>query len=161
MPTRISFTFYGDTQLDRRLERIELGATSAVTAFERIAESFVRAERRQFRTEGAYGSGGWAPLSEGYAAWKAQHYPGQPILQRTGDLYRSLTGGAGFVRVIEDHFMVVGSSVEYGGFHMRPGPNGRPARKPIELTETLRRSWVKQLQAHIMGEASNAPAVLE
>ncbi len=162
MAVRISFSIFGETALDRTLVGIQGNARNAEPAFHTLAESFVRAERRQFRTEGAYGSGGWAPLSPRYAEWKERHYPGQPIIQRTGDLYRSLTGGnALHVRVVTGHFLLIGSAVEYGAFHMRPGPHGRPARKPIELTESLRRSWVRTLQRFLVEGERGAPAALE
>ncbi len=35
----------------------------------------------QFASEGAYRSGGWAPLSEDYEKWKRRHAPGEPLLQ--------------------------------------------------------------------------------
>src|SRR5262249_32662130 len=40
--------------------------------------------------EGEYALGHtWTPLSPKYAAWKAIHFPGRPILQRTGALRRA------------------------------------------------------------------------
>lgn len=36
--------------------------------------------------------GAWASLSEKYAAWKAMHYPGMPILQRDGHLIGDIGG---------------------------------------------------------------------
>jgi len=144
MPVRMRFAFYGEAQIDRTLERFELGAQDASPAWEKMAESFLRAERRQFKSEGAYASGGWAPLSPRYAAWKATHYPGKPILRRTDDLWRSLTTGPA-IRYISAHQMILGSDVEYGKYHQRGGPN-LPRRRPIELPESLRREWVKILQ---------------
>lgn len=148
MPTRLSFSFYGDQQLDRTLERFELGAADARPAFDAMADSFARAELRQFRSEGGYGSGGWPALSPTYAAWKARHFPGQPILQRTGDLFESLTSRPFPIDVIEPQMAVFGSDVGYGVFHQEG--DGVPMRKPIDLPETLRRRWVKILQRWLM-----------
>ena len=41
--------------------------------------------RAQFDSEGAEAEGQpWQPLSDDYAPWKAEHYPGAPILVRDG-----------------------------------------------------------------------------
>lgn len=148
MPTRISWQFFGEAQVDRTLERVILAAADASPAFEVIAEQFLVAEQQQFATEGGFGSGGWAPLSEGYAAWKAKHYPGTKILHRTGELERSLTEGPE-IRVIEPHMMILGSAVEYGVFHQE-GTDRMPRRRPVELPEVLRRAWIKTLQRWLL-----------
>ena len=46
---------------------------------------------QQFQTQGAWGGSRWAALTPRYGAWKAAHYPGQPILVRTGNLQRQAT----------------------------------------------------------------------
>lgn len=51
-----------------------------------VVPIFIGWMRRQFDTEGAYASHGWARLSPEYAAWKALTYPGKGILQATGQL---------------------------------------------------------------------------
>lgn len=145
MATRISFSFYGDVQLDRTLQRFELRAADASPAFEQIGDSFARAESRQFSSQGAYGSGGWPALSPAYAAWKARHFPGKPILQRTGELAESLTSRPFGIDVVESQFAVFGSAVPHGRFHQIGGPD-LPQRRPVELPDTLRRRWVKILQ---------------
>jgi phage gpG-like protein len=149
MPTLIRFAFYGDVQLERTIDRTLDALDDASPAWEVIATSFQRAERRQFATEGAYASGGWAPLSPKYAAWKERHYPGQPILVLTGDLKRSLTERPFGIEVIEPQRMRIGSDVEHGAYHQGGGGN-LPRRRPVELTESLRRSWVKTIQRWIV-----------
>lgn len=144
MATRITWQFFGEAQLDRTLERVILAAADASPAFEVIADQFLVAEQQQFATEGGFGSGGWAPLSEDYARWKAVHYPGAKILHRTGELEHSLTEGPE-IRVIEPHMMIIGSAVEHGVYHQEGGPN-LPRRRPVELPEAVRRAWVKTLQ---------------
>ena len=53
---------------------------------------FEAAEQRQFDAEGTGPvAGSWAPLSSMYAEWKAQKFPGQPILVATGALRDALT----------------------------------------------------------------------
>lgn len=148
MAVRITLEFYGDVQLDRTLARFE-AVEDARPAWEVLAERFARLERRQFATEGRAASGGWPALSPDYAAWKARHYPGKPILEREGDLKASLTSRPFGVEVLEPAFMVVGSDVEYGRYHQHGGGN-LPQRRPVELPESERRTWARILQRFIV-----------
>lgn len=149
MPTRIAFEFYGDTQVERTIDRTLDRTDDATPAWDAIADSLARAERRQFDSEGGYASGGWAPLSPRYAAWKERHYPGRPILVRTGRLRASLTERPLGVEVIRPHSAILGSHVPYGLHHQRGG--GRlPRRRPVELPESVRRQWVQIVQRWIV-----------
>lgn len=146
---RISFDFHGDQQLDRTLARFSDRAQDATPAWDRMADSFEQLNRRQFQASGRAASGGWAPLSPAYAAWKSRHYPGRPILVRTGELRESLTRRPFGVEVIRPGSMEIGTAVPYARFHQQGGP-GLPRRRPVELTERARREWVKILQHHLV-----------
>lgn len=154
MPVRLHLDFYGDQQVDRTLDRFEARALDARPAWEAMADLFLVIERRQFATEGRYGSGGWAPLSPRYAAWKARHFPGKTILRRTDELFTSLTEGPQ-IRIIEPGFMVLGSAVPYGKYHQLG--DGLPRRRPVELPESDRRTFVRMLQRFIV--TGQAPTV--
>lgn len=157
MPTNIRLSFWGDEQLNRTIDRTLEALDDATPAWEVIATSFARAERRQFRSEGGYASGGWAPLSPRYAAWKAVHYPGKPILERTGTLKKSLTERPFGIEVLRPRSMVIGSDIDYGEHHQHGGTR-LPRRRPVELPESLRREWVKTIQRYIVtGSASARP----
>lgn len=156
MPVNIRLEFYGDEQLNRTIDRSLEALDDATPAWDVIATSFARAERRQFRSEGGYASGGWRPLSPAYAAWKARHYPGRLILERTGALKRSLTERPLGVEVLLPRRMVIGSDVDYGRYHQRG--DGLPRRRPVELPESLRREWVKVLQRYIITGKATARA---
>lgn len=160
MATRIRFEFYGEAQVDRTIVRMIDAAADASPAWEVIANSFQLAERKQFRSEGAYGSGGWAPLSPRYARWKAARAPGAPILELTGDLRRSLTERPFGVEVIQPRYAVFGSDVAYGLFHQRGG-SSLPRRRPVELPESLRRRWVKVIQRFLVTGYASATAAGE
>lgn len=151
MPTRITLTFFGETQFDRTLEGVQMRTRDARPAWEAITERFLAGERAQFDTEGRSGSGGWSPLSPRYAAWKAAHYPGMPILVRTGTLRKSLTDGPA-VRILEPQDMWIGSDVAYGKYHQR-GAGRLPQRKPVDIPESVRREFVHILQRHIIEDA--------
>lgn len=142
MPIRLRLSVLGEDVLDRTLLSIE-AAEDMRPAFEAIADVFLESERRQFATEGRWGSGGWAPLSPDYARWKARHYPGQPILRRDDDLFRSLTSGPA-VRRIERDRVWLGSDVDHGRYHQLG--QGVPRRRPVELPESVRRRMVKIMQ---------------
>ena len=148
MAVRIRLEFFGDVQLDRTLARVSAAASDLTPAWEVLAERFGRLERRQFAGEGAF-SGGWAPLSEDYREWKELHYPGKPILEREGDLKRSLTVRPFGVEVITPERIVVGSDVDYGEWHQH-GTDRMPRRRPVEFPEAERREWAKVIQRFII-----------
>lgn len=56
-----------------------------------LSRAFVGWMSEQFETEGASWTGGWQELSEPYATWKADHFPGKGILSMYGDLRRAAT----------------------------------------------------------------------
>ncbi len=146
MALRLTLEVFGERQIDRTLAGITERGQDLRPAFEDITEQFLEAERRQFATQGIFGSGGWRALSPPYAAWKARHYPGKTILRRDDDLWRSLTQGPA-VKVIEPDRLILGSDVEYGKYHQAGGgPGGLPRRRPVELPESTRRAMVKTLQ---------------
>lgn len=145
---RFTFSVEGETQIDRTLARYADNVSDATALWDKLADRFASIERRQFDSEGAYGSGGWPSLSPIYAAWKARHYPGKPILEREGDLRDSLTRRPFGVEVIEPGSMTVGSGIPYGAFH-QAGSGRLPQRRPVELPESERRTWVRLIQRFI------------
>lgn len=90
----------------------------------------------QFDAEGAGPvAGPWAPLSARYAEWKAQHYPGQPILVRTGALRAALTSGTaqGALRDVGDDSLAFGTDgIPYASNH-QTGTGRMPARPPFDF----------------------------
>lgn len=108
-----------------------------------------------FKTEGSHSGGGggrdaggrflaagglWKPLSPTYAAWKAKHFPGMPIMRRTDRLFRSLTydggrvGPEGIAR-FGKRSAEIGTSVPYGILHQR-GTRHMPARPVLVLVSS-------------------------
>jgi len=149
MPTRLTFDFYGDQQIDRTLTTLANHAQDARPAWRAMSRRFTTNNVRQFASEGAYASGGWAPLSPRYKAWKDRHYPGRKILARTGRLRRSLTRRPFGVEEIEPKYMRLGTDVPYAKYHQR-GTEKMPRRRPVELPESERREWVKIMQRFIV-----------
>lgn len=85
-----------------------------------------------FDAEGG-ASGNWAPLSVSYAKWKAAHYPGKPILQRTGALQAALTGpGSNARREVSGDTLTFGTSgLPYASLH-QTGTGKMPARPEFD-----------------------------
>lgn len=86
----------------------------------------------------------WAPLSDnpegkGYATWKARHYPGKPILVRTGALKKSMItkGAEGNITAIGKTQAIFGTSIPYGIYHDsdKPRRSKLPRRNFSEPSE--------------------------
>jgi phage gpG-like protein len=99
-----------------------------------VARVFWEAERKLFDASGA---GNWVPLSPAYAARKMRHYPSAGILERSGDLRRSLVGpfSPGAVYLPQPDSLLLGTTVPYASIHhegatLRTGP--RKAPKPTK-----------------------------
>lgn len=149
---RFTFDVVGEKQVDRTLARVADDITDARPLWDKLANDFGRIESAQFASQGAY-SGGWPALSPRYAAWKSRHYPGKPILQRTGALHRDLTARPYGVERITGESMTVGTDLPYARYH-QTGGGSLPRRRPVEFDEATRRRWVGIIQRYVMtGEA--------
>lgn len=146
----ITFTFNvaGLQEIKTGIERFSEGVSDLTPAWEDIRDLFWDIEGGQFDAEGQGGDGPWAPLSPTYANWKAIHY-GTPILELTGALRQSLTGGGGAEVEIGPMSLKVGSSIPYGIFHQY-GTSRMPARKPIDLTHENQMAMMKALQRQML-----------
>jgi phage gpG-like protein len=132
----------------------------ASEAFRLMAADFHELERRQFESEGKYGSGGWPALSPRYAAWKAANYPGRKILVLSGLLKESLTDGNPWtVEEIEPTQMLIGTNIPYS-LHHQLGGERVPQRKPVVLTEADQQRWIKIFHAWLVKRSNSAFAGL-
>lgn len=89
------------------------------------------AAERIFRTEG---HGGWTPLNERYAAWKARFYPGAGILVRTGAYFEAATTPGGAHNVIEvgrDSLTYGVEGLDYPVYHENAKEGSRLPRRPV------------------------------
>lgn len=148
----------GDVQLERELRRFTERARNMRPVWNHLTNDFLRIERRQFASEGAYGAGGWAPLSPIYREWKERAYPGRPIMVLSNALKRSLTRKPLGVQRYTETSMELGTSVPYARHHQRGNPRHNafgkivnlPARPVVALTEDDRVRWVKDVQRWIV-----------
>lgn len=147
----ISFEVYGVKELDRALGVMAANVKDLRAVWPRIRQDFIEGQREQFETEGDASGGRWPALSPAYKAWKDIHYPGKPILQRTGRLFDSLTRTGDADAIYEPGLLglTMGSKVRYGGYHM-VGTDIMPPRPPIRLTSGQAHRWVQYIQEHIV-----------
>lgn len=89
------------------------------------------------------GDGSWEPLSEEYAAWKAVHYPGAPLMVLTGDLGESMHGNGEFAVMHNGRDGAAwGTRVPYAKAHQHGSKRGLPARPLIKLNDSFRRDFI-------------------
>lgn len=147
-------TVDGVERLNRAFNRTEGFVADMRTFASAISQEFYRAEREQFDSQGAAGaSGRWQPLSDVYARFKAERFPGQTILRATGALEASLTDPDALDAVYraDANEIVLGTKVPYARAHQR-GTRRMPARPPISLSETQKRRMQKAVQRQLILE---------
>jgi len=108
----------GLPELGAAVKRLEDSTRDFRPVWPKVSLVFDRMERDQFVGQGVGPAGTWAPLSPDYAKWKEVHFPGKPILFRTGDLVRSLTSPFDSNAVIEmtEDTLTRSTRVPYAGF---------------------------------------------
>jgi len=142
----------GTVEMDRGLARFTDGISDWRPIWPVFADTFYAYIRSQFSSEGEEGLGAkWAKLSDSYAAWKAKHFPGKPILQRTGALIASLTGASapGAVYQPQPHSLTIGSTIPYALYH-QTGTGRMPQRKEIVFSEPAKRELMKLAQMYLV-----------
>ena len=154
---RFRLDIAGEVQMDRGIARFADGVADYRPIWPIIEDDYYAQEKDQFASQGAEGGSPWQPLSDQYAGWKAQHYPGQPILQRTGALYRSLTSpndGNG-VRIEGRKVLTLGTTLPYAIYHQSIAPRNRLPRRPeIMFPEAFKRSVMAHIQTYLVQIAS-------
>lgn len=118
--------------------------------FPKLVPVFEQELADQFAAEGRGPvAGGWAPLSEQYARWKEDNYPGQPILQREGRLHEALTSSSSpfAKRVYSGEEFDFGTvNVEYASYHQL-GTGHMPARPPYDFGSDMERLLLQEGEA--------------
>jgi hypothetical protein len=100
---------------------------------------------RQFAAHGTPAR--WAPLSPEYAAWKARHFPGRPILVRSGAMRAGFTWEAHprSLRIINRVTAGQRSRTPRWVFHQE-GTDHMPARPMVQIS-TADRTRLRQFAA--------------
>lgn len=122
-------------------------------AFRRVVKTLQASAKRQFDSEGVYGSGGWAPLAPSTEREKARNGLDPRILHRTGRLKASLLGkNADSIARVNRQSLVFGTYTSYTVFHVR-GTARMPRRRPMQLTKGDRRLITRSVYERVMVEA--------
>lgn len=138
--------------MDRAIARFADGVNDYRPIWPVIEDEFYAQEKDQFKSQGAEGGARWAPLTEEYAEYKEVRWPGKPILERTGDLVRSLTlpNDPNAVRIEERKTLTLGSRIPYALFHQMGTRTPMPAREEIRLTEAWKRTAMQHIQTYLV-----------
>ena len=110
--------------------------------------------QQNFETEGELTRNGWPDLSPAYAAWKARHFPGRKIMERTRRLRQSMAvGAAGPDTVIQVRPLeaAVGTRVPYAKWANRARPI-LPFVNQKRLKQ-LHSAWVREQQEAALRDA--------
>ena len=87
----VTFDIAGEQQYVRSFEAFDEELRDLRDPLGDVADHLQHVVGEQFLTEGAHGLGlRWVPLNPEYAAWKREHYPGAPLLVRTGAMRDAL-----------------------------------------------------------------------
>lgn len=89
----------------------------------------------------------WPQLSDKYKAWKEKHFPGAPILVRTGALRASMTelGVSGNISIIDKVSGIFGTTIPYGIYHNEGGQKV-PRRNFSEPSDRRAKIWIDQIE---------------
>lgn len=145
--------------MDRGIARFADGVTDYRPIWPVIEDDFFAQEKAQFETEGAEGGARWQELSGAYGEWKEAHYPGKPILERTGDLVRSLTvaNDPNGVRIEARRTLTLGTQIPYAIYHQSVKPRRVLPRRPeIQLTEPFKRGVMHHIQTYLVQMATQS-----
>lgn len=154
---RFRLDIAGEVQMDRGIARFADGVSDYRPIWPVIEDDFYALEKDQFKSEGAEGGERWKALSPAYGAWKEAKFPGKPILQRSGDLVKSLTSpnDPNGVRIEEREVLTLGTQVPYAIYHQSTKPRKVLPRRPeILLTEGFKRTVMHHVQTYLVQMAS-------
>lgn len=164
MALRFTLSVAGDVQMDREIEAVSQHALGIDHVLRDIALDLRKVTTEQFRTEGAYASGGWPRLTEGYRKRKARIVAAHKviagrearymqILRLTDRLRQSFVykSDPEHIEHIINHTLTWGSSVPYARFHQNPGsgPNAQKQRRMLELSERKRQQYARAILTYL------------
>jgi hypothetical protein len=165
---RIEIDVAGERQVSRAFEATAREAEDLSEPLHDVGGLILRQVGEQFLTEGAHGGSPWQRLSRAYDAWKEEHFPGRPLLVRTGAMRAAAlspqaisvgprrlvyelddTAGASYMREGEEHDV---GAIAY--IHQK-GKGHQRVRKILQLNPVARREidrtfveWLNAVRRH-------------
>ena len=82
----INVRVLGEDQYSRMFSTLAVEAEDLSEPLDPVGDLIIRKVGEQFLMEGAHSGRPWAPLSDSYRRWKEDHFPGRPLLVRTGQM---------------------------------------------------------------------------
>lgn len=154
----LSITVTGVTETLTALTRFDAACADLRPAFERVVPIVPQMVADTFAAQGP----GWRPLSPGYAAWKAAHFPGQPLLVRSGEGKAAATRPDGWeTKFAPDRLTMTYRGPAYMAYHQQGG--GRlPQRQWLVVTPAYQERMVRAMEQALVEEAARlglGPAV--
>jgi len=156
MALALSFTVFGEKQLNRFFDDFALGITNFKIPFSNISKDFYATQKQVFQREGAIeGRKAWAPLSSKYAEWKGANFPSRKILELSGDLKKASTtqNAKGSVFKLTNTLLEMGVNLNVGGWNLAElhqfGTKNMPQRKVIDLTNKQKVRWTSIFSVYI------------
>ena len=159
----VRFDFHTDPPIEGltfACSRAEADLSDLSDLFRVFEDLFKGGMKEQFGSEGGWGAGGWASLSDQYAKWKAEHYPG-PIGYLHGALRAAMTGGEGYDSKIgpkSAEFGLGGGPAAKYGRYFAGGTEKMPARPIIAFPASYAKAHQKAAHRHVMGVMQQALA---
>ncbi|NUQ01398.1 MAG: hypothetical protein HUU35_16265 [Armatimonadetes bacterium] len=157
MPANVYFSvdIDGDRELSRTLHGYLASLKDLAPFFEDFADEWKATQRQVFASEGGYETEDdegnqtkWPELSAKYAAWKAQRFPGKPILQRTGDLLEAATNPT---TDITPTSLTMTIESDYAIYHQSSRPRDRLPRRPFaSLTRGQKTRLMRRLRERLI-----------
>ena len=139
-----------------RVSRFTKGVGDFTTYFEGLGVWFKARMGDVFGSEGKASGSRWPDLTEAYAKWKQEHYPGRPIGVLTGALRASMTGGEGYSQTVHKMGASFGMSdssraVPYGAHFSGRRPVIRMKPEWGRQTQKMAHEWLVGLERESMG----------
>lgn len=156
------FTFEGEVVLSRTLDGIIERAEDMRPAWPEVVRVFRAMVNQAFATEGASTGQKWPGLKLSTAQDRLRKgFTGfHPILQRTGELKRSIDGGGGGFVEETATSIAIGSNDPVFWYHQSRQPRKRlPRRAPVLPTAADRAALMRPVALHLRGLNASSPVV--
>lgn len=138
-----------DNDIPDEIEKIKDNLDDFGPVFKKAKDDLKTLWKNNF-LENGLPSGGWKPLDAEYGSWKSVHFPGAPLMIRSGKLFRSLSDLRGNPNKIDKKEATFGTNVKYADFH-QSGTSKMPARTIVFVTDRYERKWADAAAEHAQG----------
>ena len=143
---------YDDREVRRGLNRLLRAAEDLSPAMREIAAHLVDSSEQALEDQASPEGTPWAPLAESTQKQRRrQGYGGaKPILERSGDLFRSIMGHHDETSAVAGTNLVYAALQQFGGTaDMPPGPAAVPARPFLGVGADAREDILDTVREHL------------